>query len=197
MQRPRASLWRRLVGAAVADHFTVADLDDAVRASGHIAVVGDQDHHMALLGQLIQQAHDLGATVAVQRARWLVREDDMAAVHQRPGNGYPLLLATGKLARAIAGAFSQAQALQQRLGPFGPWGGGGPGIDSRHLHVLLRRGGRDQVIALKHEPERFAAQPGQFVIVQAGNVLAREAIMPGAWAVEATEDVHQGRLAGA
>ncbi|MNN43437.1 hypothetical protein D3C81_1576730 [compost metagenome] len=53
------------------------------------------------------------------------------------------------------------------------------------------------MVALEHETEGLAAQPGQFVAVQLGNVLAGEAVAAGTWAIEAAEDIHQGRLAGA
>lgn len=52
----------------VADDQAVANLDDAVGPRRHFAVVGDQDHHVALAGQFVKQSHDLGATVAVEGA---------------------------------------------------------------------------------------------------------------------------------
>ncbi|MNR46116.1 hypothetical protein D3C85_1650430 [compost metagenome] len=50
---------------------------------------------MALAGELVEEGHDLGTAVAVQRAGGFVGQDNVPAVHQRPGDRYPLLLAAG------------------------------------------------------------------------------------------------------
>ncbi|CRM50196.1 hypothetical protein [Pseudomonas sp. 24 E 13] len=152
---------------------------------------------MALARQFVEQGHHLGAAVAVEGAGGFVGEDDMPAVHQRTCNGHPLLLATGELVRTVAGALGQAQAGEQGIGAGVPFDGTDTGIDRRHLDVFLGRCRRDQVVALKHEAERFAAQPGQFVAAQLGDVFPGEQVIAFARAVEATEDVHQRRLAGA
>ncbi len=52
------------------------------------------------------------------------------------------------------------------------------------------------MIALKHEPERFAAQPGEFVAAQRGDVFSGEQVFTRGRTVQTTEDVHQCRLAG-
>ena len=186
----------RLADGAVTDHRAVAHLDDALCAGSDVAIVGDQDHHVALLRQLVEQGHDLRAAVAVQRTGGLVGEDDVPAVHQRTGNRHSLLLATGQLPRAVAGAFAQPQAPQQHLGACGARGGGGAGVDGRHFDVFLGRGRGDEVVALEHEAEGFTAQPGQLVVIELGHVLASEAVLAGAGPVQAAENVHQGRLAG-
>lgn len=85
----------RLVGGGVTDHQAVANLDNPVRPGSHFAVVGDEDDYMALAGQLVEQRHHLGAAMAVEGAGWFVGQDDVATVHQGPGNRDPLLLATG------------------------------------------------------------------------------------------------------
>ena len=107
-----ARLRRALVVGAVADDLAVAHLDDALGAGGDVAVVGDQDHHVALAG-LVEQRHDFRAAVAVEGAGGFVGEDDMAAVHQRTGDRHPLLLAAGQLVRTVGGALGQAQAFEQ------------------------------------------------------------------------------------
>src|SRR5690554_1847276 len=70
-------------------------------------------------------------------------------------------------------------------------------IDSRYLHVLGGGGRGDQVIALKDEAEGAAAQAGQLVAVEPGDVLPLEQIAAGGGLVEAAEQVHQGGFAGA
>lgn len=161
----------------------------------HFAVVGDQNDHVALVGELIQQGHDFGAAVTVQRAGGLVGEDDVSAVHQCPGDRYPLLLAAGELVRAVGGAAAQPQAFEQRTSSGVAFGGGRSGIDGRHLDVFLGVARGDQVIALEHEAKGLATQPRQLIAVQVGDVLAGEAITAGAGAIKAAENVHQRRLA--
>ncbi|MND81618.1 hypothetical protein D3C80_734210 [compost metagenome] len=53
------------------------------------------------------------------------------------------------------------------------------------------------MVALEHETEGLTAQPGQLVAVQLGDVLAGEQVVTGGRTIQATENVHQGRLAGA
>ncbi|MNW12058.1 hypothetical protein D3C71_2096520 [compost metagenome] len=62
--------------------------------------------------------------MAVEGAGGFVGENDVAAVHQRTGNRYPLLLAAGKLMGAVAGARSQAEAVEQGGGAGVAFGGG-------------------------------------------------------------------------
>jgi hypothetical protein len=137
---PSARRWRRstlagrrgwrwsglVVAGAVADDQAVADFDDAFGPGRDFAVVGDEDHHVALARQFVEQRHHLGAAVAVEGAGGFVGEDDVAAVHQRPGNRHPLLLAAGQLVRAVAGARGQAQAVEQGGGAGVAFGGGVP-----------------------------------------------------------------------
>ncbi|KWV89639.1 hypothetical protein PFLmoz3_00752 [Pseudomonas fluorescens] len=121
----------------IADDLAVANLDDAVGSRRHFTVVGNQNDHMALARQFVEQGHDLGAAMAVEGAGGFVGEDDMAAVHQGAGDGHPLLLPTRQLVRPIAGALGQAQAGEQGAGAGMAFGGADAGIDRRHLDVFL------------------------------------------------------------
>ncbi|MNH20575.1 hypothetical protein D3C79_803520 [compost metagenome] len=123
----------------VADDQAVTNLDDALGPGSDFAIVSDQDHHMTLAGQFIEQGHDFGAALAVEGTGGFVGKDDMAAVHQRTGNRHPLLLATGELVGAIAGAAGEPQAIEQRAGAGMACGSRGTGINGRHLDVFLGR----------------------------------------------------------
>ncbi|MCY1539683.1 hypothetical protein D9M68_752820 [compost metagenome] len=67
---------------------------------------------MPQLGQLVEQCHDLLATAAVQSPRRLVGQNDAAAIHQCPGDGDTLLLATGKLVRPVIQPVAQSKPRQ-------------------------------------------------------------------------------------
>ena len=71
------------------------------------------------------------------------------------------------------------------------------GIDRRHFHVLQGSGVADQVVALKHETERLAAQARQFVAIERGDIRSHEAVLPAGRTVETADEVHQGGLARA
>lgn len=191
--RVRSGQWLRL--GLVADDLAIADFDDALGPCGDFPVVGDEDHHMALAGQFVEQGHDFGTAAAVEGAGGFVCQNDVATVHQRAGYRYALLLAAGQLVRAITGTFGQAQAGQQGMGACVALGGRRAGIDRRHFDIFLGGAGGNQVIALEHETEGFTPQPGECVTVQAGHLFTREQVVATGGAVQAAEDVHQRRLA--
>src|SRR5450830_567325 len=70
-------------------------------------------------------------------------------------------------------------------------------IQGWHFHVFARRFGGNQMVTLEHEAECLAPQPGQFIGVQAGHVLAGKVIAAITGPVQATQQMHQGRLARA
>ena len=131
---------------------------------------------MALAREAFEQRHDLDAAARVESARWLVGENDLAAVHQRTRDGYALLLAARELVRPMIESLAQPQRRQQRFGADGALGCRKPRIDAGHLDVLLRGLARQQVVALEHEAERFAAQPRETVRVEALNVAPRKQV---------------------
>src|SRR5215471_13471315 len=182
-------LWPR-----IAHDPAVADLDHAVRVRRHLRRVRDHDHGVALARQVFEQRQHLGAALAVERARRLVREHDLAAVHERARDRHALLLAARELVRLVAEPFRQPQHAEQRAGALAPRPRRDTRVDGGHLDVLGRGGGRDEVVALEHEPERLAAQPGQLVPAEARHILAQEAVRAARGAIEAAEDVHQRRL---
>src|SRR5690606_8737578 len=65
-------------------------------------------------------------------------------------------------------------------------------IEQRQLHVLLRRGTRQQVEALEHEAEVVAAQLRALVAVERLDMRTHEQVLAGAGPVEATDQVHCG-----
>ncbi|MCY1295995.1 hypothetical protein D9M70_453610 [compost metagenome] len=78
-----------------------------------------------------------------------------------------------------------------------PVAGGHAGIDGRHLDILLRACRRDEVIALEDEAEGAAAQGRQLIGIEVGDALAVDQIVAAGRLIEAAENVHQRRLAGA
>ena len=84
---------------------------------------------------------------------------------ERPGDGGPLHLAAGQLARLVLQAVAQADALEQRGRPLRSVAALAPASPDRvadhrrHQHVLERRELRQQVVELEDEAEGAVAQP--------------------------------------
>jgi len=80
---------------------------------GDIGLMGDQQHRETLLVQLLEDRHHLDAGARVEVAGGLVRQEQGGAVHQRPRDGDPLLLATGELRRGVVEPVRETDALQR------------------------------------------------------------------------------------
>ncbi|MNC52563.1 hypothetical protein D3C75_1019150 [compost metagenome] len=82
-----------LRGIAVGDHLAVLELDDPVGVGfGQLRVVGDHNNQL-VLGDFLDQIHDLSAGCGVQGPCGLVRQNNIRVIGQSPGDGYPLHLA--------------------------------------------------------------------------------------------------------
>ena len=173
------------------------DLDQPVGLFGNFARMGNDDDRVATLVHAAQERHDFVAALAVERAGRLVRKNDPAAIHQRPGDGDTLLLTAGKLVGTMIEPVAKLQRAKQRLCPVMPVARRRARIDRRDLDVFLRAGRRDEIVALEDEAERAPAQSGKFVGFKAGNMFAVEQIIAARRLVETAENIHQRRLARA
>ena len=119
---------------------SVAQNDHAFREPRHVQLVRDHDNRDALLVELLKNAHDLDAGLAVQISRRLVREQQLRLVHERARDGNTLLLAAGKLVWMMVGARSEADEFQRRLRPLPLFMRMNtvPVILHRHLHIFQR-----------------------------------------------------------
>ena len=71
------------------------------------------------------------------------------------------------------------------------------GIHQRQLDIVQAGGPGKQVEGLEHEADLLVADPGQLVVLQLGDPVAVEPVLPGRGAVQAADQVHQGGLARA
>ena len=72
-----------------------------------------------------------------------------------------------------------------------------PGVDERQLDVAQARRSWQQVKCLKNKPDLAISNRRQFVVIHLGHIFAIEVVMTRRGCVEATEHVHEGRLATA
>ena len=184
-------------GSGIGDDAPIEQLDAPFRPSRHVGVVGDDHYRAAPAGEVAEQAEHLVASLGIERPGGLVGQYHPAAVHQRAGDGHPLPLAAGERRRPVSQAPAHAQRLQQRLRPNRPARARQAGIARRKLDVLPRRRRAEQVVGLEHEAERIAAQGGEFVRAERAHGASGEQILAASGPVEAAENVHQRRLAGA
>ena len=75
------------------------------------------------------------ADVGVQGPGRLVGQDEGGVADQGPGDGHPLLLATGQLPGPVLHPVAQAHPLQGADGPLPPFGPGDAGVGQRQLDV--------------------------------------------------------------
>ena len=99
------------IGSAVVHNEAVLQLDDPAGVlHGQLRVVGHHDDQL-VLGDFLQQVHNLHRGVRVQGAGGLIRHKDIRVVHQSPGDGHPLHLAAGHLVGLFVKLIPQAHLL--------------------------------------------------------------------------------------
>ncbi len=148
---------------AIGEDLAVADLDDPLRVLGDRHVVRHQDDRVSLGMQLAEDLHHFFAGAAVERAGGLVREDHLAAVHQRARDTHALLLAAGELPGLVAHAVLHAQPGEDGLGTLVARLASDARIDRRHFGIAQRGEIAQQVITLKDESEVLTAQLGELI----------------------------------
>ena len=169
----------------------VHDGDALGHGHGLFLVVG---HHHAghphALDDLDQFQLHLRAQFLVQRAHWLVKQQQLRALGQRAGQGHALALAARQLVRLALGVLGHVHQLQH-LGHAGVDLGRGRFVllqaESdvlRHAHV------REQGVRLEHHVDR------PLVRRHVGDVDAIEVDPPFGRAFEACQHAQQGGLAG-
>src|SRR5207247_719355 len=118
---------------------------------------------------------------------------DLAGARDRP----PLLLAARQLGGPPVGAVQEPELLQEHLGALpGP----APVLSAdqeRHHGILDGAELRQQVMELEHEPQVAVAVDGPVVRAGRGDVAAPEQDGAPVGAIDATDQVQEGRLAGA
>ena len=141
-----------------------------------------------------QEFHHPLPVDGVEGAGGFVGQHDRRLCHQCPGDGTPLLLASGEGVRPVPGLGSHPHRLERVAGG----GRGTTGIeaveDQRQGDVLLQREFRKQVVPLEDEPDPPAAHQRQLVVGQAGEVGALQQDRSAGGPRDAAEEVQQRAL---
>ena len=145
----------------------------------------------------LEQPHDLLPGLRVQRARRLIGQQKHWLIHQRPRDGHPLLLPAGELGRVMMHPVCEPQGLQGRLRFALAFLAGGGGIEQRQGDVVQGAGAGEEIEGLEHEADFGVSDAGQFVLLQFPHRVAVEDVPARGGRIEASQQVHEGGLAGA
>ena len=188
---------RRCGLAAIRNDDSVAHRDDAVGEGGHVRLVCHQhDRQAALAIERLNGRHDLVRGPRVEVSRRLVRQQDRRIVDEGPRDRDPLLLAARQLAREAALPVRQPEQLERLLRVHGAVREVSR-VEQRQGDVLDRARAREQVEILKDESDATAPDARERGFVEGRDVDRLEEVPAARRPVEAAEDVHQRRLAGA
>ncbi len=176
------------------DDPSVDEKDDLIGEGRRAGIVGD--HHDGLVelanGALEKRQH-LGSGPGVQVAGGLVCEDDVRPGHQGAGTRDPLLLAAGKLRRAVAQARREPDGVDHLRHPLAVGLAAGDVEGKRDVLGCGQR--RQQIELLEHEADAVTAKLGERLVRQSGEVHgADEDLAPG-HGVKTGQAMHQRRLA--
>jgi len=159
--------------------------------------VGNQHYGVSLLVQLLQKPQHLAASMGVQRAGGLVRQNDRRVAHQCPRNGHALLLAAGKLVGAVFQLVAKPHLFQHLPGADVAVGAGDARIHQRHLHIFHQVQLGQQIVLLEDKAQHLVADSGQLVAVHLAHIPAIEPVGAVGRHIQTADDVHAGGFARA
>src|SRR5271169_155028 len=175
----------------------VAQLDLALGHRGDVGIVRDEHDRVALAVQLLEEAEHLGAGLRVERAGGLVREEEGRPVREGPGDRDALALAPGELRGQHMCLLGDADFFQHLHRAAASLPSGDAGVQKRELHVAQDGGLRQEVVALEDEADLLVADARERAAGQAFDGLAIQGVTAVGGGVEAAQDGHERRLAGA
>src|SRR5256885_12373700 len=158
-----------------------------------------RDHHDGLLEFLVQpleQRQDFLGRFPVQVPGRLVRYEDRGVGGDGPRDGDALLLAARELPREVMHPVLEPHQGERRLDVLAPLGLRERRQQQRQLHVLEGGEHRDEVVKLEHEPDVRGAPAGELRFAQFRDVRAGDDHRPRIGAIDARDQVEQGRLPG-
>ena len=173
-------------------------MHDGPREGGHVGFVGDHQHgDAAVLIEVGQQFHDFHRSFRIEIAGRFVGQQHVRAGDDGAGDGDALLLAARQFGGGMIPPLFEAHLVERghaeiiaRLLVLAA-------IDERQFDIFERGGPREKVEALEHEAKIAAAQQGALIAVKRFHMMALEQEGPRRRHVEAAEDVHRCRFAGA
>ena len=184
------------VFAGIGNNIAVFNLHHPIGLRRDFRIVGHHNDGMTFAVQLADDFDYILAAGRIQCAGRLVGQNHLAAVHQRAGNRYPLLLAAGKFTGFVLLFAFQAQAVQQFIRPFHPLCMFQSSIHRRQRHIVAGAQGAQQIVALENKAETLAPQTGQFIRRHLRSFGAVHLIRTGRGSIQTAQNIHQRRFTG-
>ena len=121
-----------------------------------------------------QQVHDAPGPLRIHVGGRLVEQQQGRGEDQRAGDGPSLAFPSGQALHARPSQCSEAEAVEEGIGPALVVGAGPAERHERQQHVLSERHAPDQRRLLEHQAHRLTAQPGPVVVPQARDLPSAE-----------------------
>src|SRR5262249_1353385 len=179
--------------ALIDSEVAMDELDAAVGLLGDIGVVRDHEDGVASAVKFAEQADDEFFVGFVEVAGGFVGENQLGLIDEGTGDGYTLLLATGKLRREMREAVAEADALEGFSGLF--FVGDAVKILGEH-DVFYRAEIGTQVERLKDEADFLGAVAHQIAFGKLREVDAVDDDVAGGERIETAEYVDERGFAG-
>ena len=155
----------------------------------------DDDDGAALFVEALEEREDIFAGLGVEGSGRFVGKDDGGVGDDGPGDGDALFLSAGELVGLVVVAILEADDIEG-VQSF-VLGAAGAGVEEGKLHILEGAHPGQQIERLKDESDLAVSHRRLIVAGHLADIFAGEDVTAGGGAVEASQDVHQGALAGA
>ena len=141
----------------IADDMAVPQLHDAGGVLfGQFRVVRDHDNQ-AVIGDFLEQFHDLHRRGSIQGAGRFVRQQDIRVIDQGPGNGNSLHLAAGHLVRFLVHLITQTDLAERFCCPLPAFTAGDAADGQRQFDIGQDRLMGNQIVTLEDKADRVVA----------------------------------------
>ena len=170
---------------------SIRQSDDPIRHSCNDGVMSNDRSRCAQFPIYpIQRLEDCNPCLHIQRAGWLITQEDIGTFNDGTRDGNPLLLPAGKLCGKVIKSTGQSHKCQCFLG----W------HETRNQvchkgHVFTGGQAWDQVVELKYKSDVLSPIAGQRGIVRVDQIMIAEPHFPGGWIVQSSQDIQQRRFA--
>ncbi len=156
----------------------------------------DYGHAEARLN-FAKEQEDLLAIDAVEVAGGLVGEKNSGAIDECAGDGAALLFAAGEFGRAMAAACGEADMFECGLNAGGTLSAIDFGEAEGKLDVFRESHAGQEIERLEDHADGVAAVAGKFDWIDRGEVASADMDGAGSGAVEPSQEIEKGGLAGA
>src|ERR1700674_137000 len=167
--------------------------DAAVGQTRHYGIVRHHDDGASLLVELAKQAQDNFFVRGVEVAGGLVGKHDLRIVDEGASDAHALLLASGELRGQVFGAVFEADAVEGFEGFLFV----GHAVEVLSEHDILDGGEiRNHVKVWEDEADGFGTDTVEVRGAEVGDVLSVKPDFAAGGAVEASDEIDHGALAG-